>query len=147
MIINSLKLTNLGPFRGLHEFHLKTNSRKPIVLFGALNGSGKTTIFDSIQLALFGKYIKAAGKFKGKYDNYLKNLINYNTKENEFTSVQLDFTLDEYASKQTITIKREWNYTNKITIGENQNQFRYLPYLPLWWPEIDRESGKAMTQD
>ena len=26
----------------------------------------------------------------------------------------LDFTLDEYASKQTITIKREWNYTNKI---------------------------------
>ena len=74
MIINSLKLTNLGPFRGLHEFHLKTNSKKPIVLFGALNGSGKTTIFDSIQLALFGKHIKAAGKFKGKYDNYLKSL-------------------------------------------------------------------------
>ena len=40
-----------------------------------------------------------------------------------------------------------WNYTNKITIGDNQNQLRYLPYLPLWWPEIDRESGKAITQD
>jgi folate-binding protein YgfZ len=40
-----------------------------------------------------------------------------------------------------------WTHTNKITIGENQNQLRYLPYLPLWWPEIDRESGKAVNKD
>ena len=114
MIINSLKLKNLGPFFGEHNFQLKTNYQRPIVLFGALNGSGKTTIFDSIQLALFGKYIKAAGKFKGKYDTYLKSLINSNTKENDFSSVQLDFTLDEYSTKQIVTIKRQWNYTNKI---------------------------------
>ena len=58
-----------------------------------------------------------------------------------------------------------WNHTNKITIGggsgknkvsndgeddkddknkKRQQQFRYLPYLPLWWPEIDRSSGKAI---
>lgn len=38
-----------------------------------------------------------------------------------------------------------WTHTNKITIGDNENQMRYLPYLPLWWPEIDRESGKAAS--
>jgi folate-binding protein YgfZ len=36
-----------------------------------------------------------------------------------------------------------WTHTNKITIGDSDNQFRYLPYQPLWWPEIDRENGKA----
>ncbi|KAL3942501.1 MAG: hypothetical protein SGBAC_003313 [Bacillariaceae sp.] len=43
-----------------------------------------------------------------------------------------------------------WSHTNKIRIGDdddNNNQLRYLPYLPLWWPEIDRKSGKAATED
>lgn len=40
-----------------------------------------------------------------------------------------------------------WNHTNKITVGENQHQLRYLPYLPLWWPEFDRKTGKAATHD
>ena len=35
-----------------------------------------------------------------------------------------------------------WSQTNKITIGDNQ--YRYLPYLPLWWPEMDMESGKSL---
>eukprot|EP00980_Cylindrotheca_fusiformis_P017265 scaffold5342_cov104-Cylindrotheca_fusiformis.AAC.7 len=39
-----------------------------------------------------------------------------------------------------------WNHTNKITVGDREQQFRYLPYLPLWWPEFDRETGKAATQ-
>lgn len=34
-----------------------------------------------------------------------------------------------------------WSKTNKVKIGDAE--FRYLPYLPLWWPEIDRETGKA----
>lgn len=38
-----------------------------------------------------------------------------------------------------------WSHTNKIRIGDSDNQLRYLPYLPLWWPDIDRQSGKAAT--
>ncbi|CAJ1961735.1 unnamed protein product [Cylindrotheca closterium] len=40
-----------------------------------------------------------------------------------------------------------WSHTNKIRIGDHDNQLRYLPYLPLWWPVIDRKSGKAATED
>lgn len=36
-----------------------------------------------------------------------------------------------------------WSKTNKIKIGSSQAEFRYLPYLPLWWPDIDPETGKA----
>jgi transferase CAF17, mitochondrial len=45
--------------------------------------------------------------------------------------------------------KIAWSHTNKVTIGENVatggSQLRFLPYLPLWWPHIDPESGKATS--
>ncbi|KAL7530457.1 hypothetical protein ACHAXR_005604 [Thalassiosira sp. AJA248-18] len=37
----------------------------------------------------------------------------------------------------------QWSRTNKILIGDNSTkEYRYLPYLPLWWPEIDSDTGK-----
>ena len=36
----------------------------------------------------------------------------------------------------------KWSRTNKILIGDSAKEFRYLPYLPLWWPKIDKETGK-----
>jgi len=38
--------------------------------------------------------------------------------------------------------KEKWSRTNRILIGDSTKEFRYLPYLPLWWPEIDPETGK-----
>lgn len=40
-----------------------------------------------------------------------------------------------------------WSRTNKVTIGDSEEVFRYLPYLPLWWPDIDPETGKAKEVD
>jgi folate-binding protein YgfZ len=41
-----------------------------------------------------------------------------------------------------------WSNINKIKIGDGSsaNEFRYLPYLPLWWPDIDPETGKAKEE-
>jgi len=36
-----------------------------------------------------------------------------------------------------------WDYHNKVRIGESEKVFRYLPYLPLWWPALDPDTGKA----
>ena len=27
------------------------------------------------------------------------------------------------------------------------HEYRYLPFLPLWWPEIDPETGKAKADE
>lgn len=39
-----------------------------------------------------------------------------------------------------------WKHTNKIKLGD-LGEMRYLPYMPLWWPEINRETGKAKEVD
>jgi len=39
-----------------------------------------------------------------------------------------------------------WSKTNKVKIGDSENELRYLPYLPLWWPEIDPETGKTKEE-
>ena len=37
----------------------------------------------------------------------------------------------------------KWSRTNKILIGDDSTaEYRYLPYLPLWWPEVDKSTGK-----
>lgn len=40
-----------------------------------------------------------------------------------------------------------WSRNNTIRIGEGTGKMRYLPYLPLWWPEIDRATGKAKEEE
>jgi len=39
-----------------------------------------------------------------------------------------------------------WSRTNKVLIGESTKEYRFLPYLPLWWPEIDAETGKEKSE-
>jgi folate-binding protein YgfZ len=41
---------------------------------------------------------------------------------------------------------KKFSMTNKILIGDGKEQYRYLPYMPIWWPEIDRETGKAKAE-
>jgi len=40
-----------------------------------------------------------------------------------------------------------WSRTNQVIIGNSKKEFRYLPYIPLWWPEIDPQSGKELLDD
>jgi hypothetical protein len=40
-----------------------------------------------------------------------------------------------------------WSKTNRVKIGDSEKEFRYLPYLPLWWPDLDPETGKARDEE
>jgi DNA sulfur modification protein DndD len=54
MILDTIVLDNFGAYCGRQEATLTPQSGKPIVLFGGLNGGGKTTLLDAIQLAFYG---------------------------------------------------------------------------------------------
>ena len=50
MVIKKITLRNFGPFLGEHSLDLSTTPNKPLILVGALNGGGKTTILEATRL-------------------------------------------------------------------------------------------------
>jgi hypothetical protein len=35
-----------------------------------------------------------------------------------------------------------WKVTNKVVIGDGRKELRCLPYIPLWWPNMNFTTGK-----
>ena len=64
MIFTQLTLKNYGPYKEEYTFDLKPKIKYekycPIILFGGLNGAGKTSIIESINIALYGKPANSA---------------------------------------------------------------------------------------
>jgi DNA sulfur modification protein DndD len=67
MILENLTVRDLGLFAGKQVFDLTPVARngktRPITLFGGINGGGKTTLFDAIQLALYGPRARCSKRF------------------------------------------------------------------------------------
>src|SRR4051812_27621927 len=96
MIFNQLKLHNFGVYKGQHTLDLTpTSSTKPIVLIGALNGSGKTTIIEALNLALYGRQGIPTSKRGNSFDSYLRSAIHKDIDPAEGASVGLRFAMQE----------------------------------------------------
>lgn len=108
MILDQITLSNFGIYKGDHTVQLKPNPEKPIILFGAYNGSGKTTLLEGIQLALYGKSAKTAGRGKLSYDDYLGNLINRNVSRKTGAGLSLVFRSINNSKEEKIEIRRTW---------------------------------------
>mmetsp|Transcript_28682 Transcript_28682/g.60551 ORF Transcript_28682/g.60551 Transcript_28682/m.60551 type:complete len:163 (+) Transcript_28682:1218-1706(+) len=59
------------------------------------------------------------------------------------TVVLAQMRLDRLGLLSSSSASKKWSQTNKILIGnDSTKEYRYLPYLPIWWPELDGETGK-----
>lgn len=118
MLINKLSLDNYGVFYGRHEFILNpeqtSDKYRPIILFGGMNGSGKTTIFDAIKLCLYGPDTLSRNS-NGKYNEYLKDRI-HNSKElliqPNYAVIEVEFQHSKFGEVNTYFVKREWENKN-----------------------------------
>ena len=58
MIFHRLALNNFGLFCGEQTFSLtprvRYRKRRPVILIGGKNGTGKTTILEAVRLCLYG---------------------------------------------------------------------------------------------
>ncbi len=108
MILDQIKLTNFGIYKGEHTVKLTPKSKKPIILFGAYNGSGKTTLLEALQLVLYGKLAKNAGRGKQPYEQYLGSLINNKVHKKLGAGISLDFRTREGGKESNIEITRTW---------------------------------------
>ncbi|WP_377639276.1 DNA sulfur modification protein DndD [Oryzobacter terrae] len=130
MILNRLVLHNVGTFAGRHVIDLTPPSvDRPIVLVGGLNGAGKTTILESIQLALYGSLAHASGRRNGSYENYLRGLVHRGVPASEGAAIELTFTAHQEGRECKYWIRRSWKGAGAsireillVSVDERHNQ-------------------------
>lgn len=109
MILEELHLKNFGAFRDPEPIRLRpSDSSRPVILVGALNGSGKTTILEALQLCLFGKRSRPARGFPGGYSSYLSSLIHHASSATEGTHIRLEFSTGQGSSHRRYEVLRSW---------------------------------------
>ncbi len=130
MILNQLVLHNVGTFAGRHVIDLTPpSSSRPIVLVGGLNGAGKTTILESIQLALYGSLSHASGRRNGSYETYLRGLVHRGVPASEGAAIELTFTAHQEGMEHKYWIRRSWKGTGAslreillVSVDDRHNQ-------------------------
>lgn len=94
MIFLEIVLQNFGPYCGKQTINLRptvTDQPRPIILFGAMNGGGKTTLLDAIRLALYGHRAQCSTRGNLTYSDFLTQCVNRNTPPTEKTRIELAF--------------------------------------------------------
>ncbi len=118
MIFEQVKLHNFGIYQGEHTVDLNVSDHtRPIILFGGLNGGGKTTFLDSLQLALYGKNAKCSNRGRLSYSDYLKQAINRYS-EDKFASVALSFRHTQRTQTKRYEVIRSWEANSNKEISD-----------------------------
>jgi DNA sulfur modification protein DndD len=109
VIFEQLIMHNFGIYKGRHQILLAPKSEnQPIILFGGLNGGGKTTFLDALQLTLYGKFARCSNRGNLPYDDYLRETINRHSAAEEGAALELTFSTYLDGELQTYQIKRFW---------------------------------------
>ena len=138
MIIEKLSVKDFRVFQGKHDFDLrpriKYNKVRPIILYGGLNGTGKTTTLTAVRLALYGRQSLGHGTSQKAYEQFLQNCIHRNKKSPlpaNAAKVELHFTYATLGVERQYTVIREWmikgkKVIEKIRILENEKPLSEL---------------------
>ena len=114
MILESISLKNFGIYGGEASAMLAPVSpQKPIVLFGGMNGGGKTTLLDAVQLALYGPKARCAGRGKLAYRDYLRAMINREAQPEDGAAIEIQFRRTVEGETKYYRLKRAWKDTPK----------------------------------
>lgn len=109
MILDELVLENVGVFAGRNTITLTPpEPGKPIALIGGLNGAGKTTILEAINLALYGQLADTRSRRAGSYETYLRSLTHHGAEPRNGASVELAFHAHQEGVSRSYRIRRSW---------------------------------------
>ncbi|MEZ9929689.1 DNA sulfur modification protein DndD [Vibrio breoganii] len=143
MILKSLTLKNFGIYKGLHTVDLSVTKDQPVILFGGLNGGGKTTFLDALQLVLYGKHAKCSNRGTLAYGTYLSSTLNRYVDKSDSVMLELTFSHTTDTQEQNFTVRREWktakqleNTKDKVSVSCNGEPDLYLSD---YWDEFVNE--------
>ncbi|HIM12341.1 TPA: DNA sulfur modification protein DndD, partial [Candidatus Poribacteria bacterium] len=128
MIFRSLTLSNYRVFKDNHAIDLAPRKEgvntKPIILFGGLNGAGKTSILTGIRLALLGSRAIGRGVSRNEYHEYLKQQINNKALQEDEASntlISLTFTHTHQGVHSSYRIERNWSLSQVESVKLYKN--------------------------
>lgn len=139
MIFTELVLENFGPYAGKHIINLRPQIEehtRPIILFGGMNGGGKTTLLDAIRLALYGSRAQCSTRGNLSYNDFLTQAVNNQTPPHEKARIELAFQHIKEDEWVELRIVRYWTKNPKD--GKDN-----LGILDGEWPD----NGLANTWD
>lgn len=114
MILDTVDLENFGIYRGRQNVILTPDrAGRPIVLFGGLNGCGKTTFLDAVQLALFGSKARCSNRGRLGYHDYLRAAIHRDADRTRGASVSLSFRRMVDGKMHNYGITRAWRESGR----------------------------------
>jgi DNA sulfur modification protein DndD len=142
VFFEEVTINNVGLFRDQQKIALgSATPKKPVVLIGGLNGTGKTTLLDSIQLALYGKRAPLSNRGNLAYEEYLRRSISRGSNGNREASVAVQFRHWHEGKEQQYRVRRIWTVNQKgvaerIEVYHNNLLDRMLTET---WPDFIEE--------
>ncbi len=140
MLIKELTLTDFRVYKGVNHFNLAPEKHlgktRPIVLFGGMNGAGKTSILSGVRLALYGRLSLGSSVSQKRYDDFLLEAIHHSRETGRAAntaSVELAFTYAKLGMESQYLVKREWERKGKgvketLKIHEDGSVIKGLNY-------------------
>ncbi len=125
MILKQLTLVDFRVFQGTNTLDLSPRNEggtdQPIVLFGGLNGAGKTSILTAIRHVLYGKQALGPGVSNKAYDDFLNASIHRSKSsvlQPSGASIELTFSYASLGVVKLYSVKRTWLQKGKKTVEE-----------------------------
>lgn len=125
MKIDAITLHNYKCFKDtvrIDGLAARLTPQKRVVLFGGLNGAGKTTILEAILLCLYGvrnkTLIPSKGAKRESYESYIKSIVNNHARAKVYTEMYVELELSEVEVRgipQSLRLRRSW----KIKRGQD----------------------------
>ena len=108
MILDDITLLNFGLYAGRQTITLTPPAPdKPVILFGGLNGVGKTTLLDALQLCLFGPHAKISIRGSLAYPEYLSRCIHKGASKQE-AAIEISFRQIVEGKEDHYRLHRSW---------------------------------------
>ena len=108
MILDEIVLHDFGIYAGRQKIALTPPDRdRSIVLFGGLNGHGKTTLLDAIQLCLYGPFAKISNRNGLAYPDYLSRCLHRGSGARE-AAIEIAFRHTIDGMEERYRLHRSW---------------------------------------